>query len=40
MRTDQRLRLDAPPPRDAALASVYAGLKHGDPFPTANLTAF
>jgi hypothetical protein len=24
---------------DAALASTYAGLKHGDPFPTANLTA-
>lgn len=22
---------------DAALAGVYAGLKHGDPFPTANL---
>jgi hypothetical protein len=25
---------------DAALASVYAGLKHGDRFPTANLAAF
>jgi hypothetical protein len=24
---------------DAALAPVYAGLKHGDPFPTAHLTA-
>jgi hypothetical protein len=25
---------------DAALASVYAGLQHGDPFPRANLTEF
>jgi len=25
---------------DAALGPVYAGLKHGDPFPTAHLTAF
>jgi hypothetical protein len=25
---------------DAALAGVYAGLRHGDPFPTAHLTAF
>jgi ectoine hydroxylase-related dioxygenase (phytanoyl-CoA dioxygenase family) len=24
---------------DAALASTYAGLKHGDPFPKAHLTA-
>jgi hypothetical protein len=24
---------------DAAMASTYAGLKHGDPFPKANLTA-
>ena len=24
---------------DAALASIYAGLTHGDPFPKANLTA-
>ena len=25
---------------DAALATTYAGLEHGDPFPKANLTAF
>ena len=23
---------------DKALAPIYAGLKHGDPFPTAHLT--
>ncbi len=35
-----RDELGAQEGNDAALASVYAGLKHGDPFPTANLTAF
>lgn len=34
-----RDELGAQEGNDAALASVYAGLKHGDPFPTANLTA-
>jgi Phytanoyl-CoA dioxygenase (PhyH) len=35
-----RDELGAQEGNDAALASVYAGLRHGDPFPTANLTAF
>jgi hypothetical protein len=34
-----RDELGAQAGNDAALASTYAGLKHGDPFPTANLTA-
>jgi len=35
-----RDELGAQEGNDAALASVYAGLKHGDPFPNTNLTAF